>query len=359
MKSAPVADAEERAILIALAETAWSDGTDAFPSKKTIAEIAVIDPKTVQRRLHTMADRGLIAKGNQEAAAYIPKHFRPVVYDLMIPFSWYPDVEQVNAERKGRCKPPLTPESRPDLAPAPPKKCRADKGRKRPRKPKEPATEGGGDYKSPGQNGQVGGLQVQGVGTTSPPTRGLQDPQPSPTNPPQNPPRPSVPEQAADDAKEGRTDGPAVPRQISRNEGVDLLLAIGAQQPKFLLTGNTLRDQGLMVTGMLAEGWTREQLRQVIAGRALPSPIRTTVGAVVASRLREALSGPVPGDVPAGQAGRAEDRPTPTPAGWTPELIVLGDRPGECEGKRGGCGRPTEAGQSLCHECLKEVHANV
>ncbi|MFB7301399.1 helix-turn-helix domain-containing protein [Streptomyces rubiginosohelvolus] len=63
MKSAPVVDAEERSILMALAESAWADGTDAFPSKKTIAQIAVVDPKTVQRRLRTLTARGLIAEG--------------------------------------------------------------------------------------------------------------------------------------------------------------------------------------------------------------------------------------------------------------------------------------------------------
>ncbi|MFD0509273.1 helix-turn-helix domain-containing protein [Streptomyces chiangmaiensis] len=134
LKSAPVVDAEERVVLVALAESAWSDGTNAFPSKKTIADIAKIDPKTAQRRLKSMTERGLIAKGNQAAAAYIPEHFRPTVYDLMIPYSWFPDIEQVNAERKAKGKAPLTPEERPDLAEAPPRKQRADKGQRRPKR---------------------------------------------------------------------------------------------------------------------------------------------------------------------------------------------------------------------------------
>lgn len=292
LKDAPVVDAEERVILVTMAESAWSDGTDAFPSKKTIAEIAKIDPKTVQRRLKAMVHRKLIAEGNQAAAAYIPKHFRPKVYDLLIPFSWYPNVDQVNAERRGRGKAPLTPDGRPDLAEAPPKKQRADKGVKRKRRPASDS-EGGGDYKSPGQREREGGTTSPGGGDYKSRTRGLQDPQPSPSNPPQDTPRPSVPEQVVEQ-KEGRTDGASVPSQIARNEGVDLLLAIGAEKPEFLLTGTTLRDQGLTVTGMLAEGWTREQLRQIISGRELPSPIRTTVGAIVATRLRQALTSPVP-----------------------------------------------------------------
>lgn len=295
LKTAPVVDAEERAIMVTLAESAWSDGTDAFPSKKTVAEIAKIDPKTVQRRLKTLTERGLIAKGNQAAAAYIPEHFRPTVYDLMIPYSWFPDVAQVNEERKAKGKPPLTPMDRPDLPEAPPRKVRADKGRRR----KKPETDGGTtspqgeDSESPGQTGQEGGSTSPGGGDYKSQRGGLQDPQPSPSNPPRNTPRPSVPGDSAA-AGDGGTDGSAVTRQIGRNPGVDLLLAIGAEKPEFLLTGKTLRDQGMVVAGMLLEGWTPEQLRQVIAGRNLPDEITTTVGSIVSSRLRQALAGPVP-----------------------------------------------------------------
>ncbi|MFF0009618.1 helix-turn-helix domain-containing protein [Streptomyces tibetensis] len=105
--------------------------------------------------------------------------------------------------------------------------------------------------------------------------------------------RPSVPGDSAA-AADGGTDGAKVPSQISRNPGVDLLLAIGAEKPEFLLTGKPLRDQGLVVAGMLLEGWTPEQLRQVIAGRNLPDEITTTVGSIVSGRLRQALAGPVP-----------------------------------------------------------------
>lgn len=105
--------------------------------------------------------------------------------------------------------------------------------------------------------------------------------------------RPSVPDEAAA-AGDGGTDGASVARRIGRNPGVDLLLAIGAEKPEFLLTGKTLRDQGMVVAGMLLEGWTPEQLRQVIAGRNLPDEITTTVGSIVSSRLRQALAGPVP-----------------------------------------------------------------
>jgi len=297
INSAPVADAEERLILVALADRASSDGTDAYPSKKSIAQVALIDPKTVQRRLRTLMERGLIAEGNQDAARRIPEHFRPTVYDLLIPYSWWSaaDMERVNAERLGRGLRPLTPQSRPDLPEAPPRKARADKGKRR----AKPAVDGGTtspqgeDSESPGQAGQEGGTTSPGGGDYKSRTGGLQDPQTSPTNPPRQPPRPSVPEDQLA-AGDGGTDGKKLPRQIVRNPGVDLLLAIGAEKPEFLLTGKTLQDQGLTVAGMLLDGWTPEQLRQVIAGRPLPDQITTTVGAVVSGRIRQALSGPVP-----------------------------------------------------------------
>ena len=130
--------------------------------------------------------------------------------------------------------------------------------------------------------------------------------------------RPSVQEEAAAGQTDGGTDGSAVPHQIGRNPGVDLLLAIGAEKPEFLLTGKTLQDQGRSVAGMLLEGWTPEQLRQVIAGRKLPDEITTTVGSIVSSRLRQALAGPVPETVGNGtymtsaMSGGVATRPRPT-----------------------------------------------
>lgn len=189
LKSAPVADAEERVILVTMAESAWSDGTDAFQSKKTIAELAKIDPKTVQRRLKAMAARGLISLGNQQAAAYIPEHLRPHVYDLLIPYSWFPDIDQINAERKAKGKPPLTPHNRPDLADAPPKRQRADKGRRKKTVPKRAGTTSprGEDSQSPGQPEREGGTTSPERGDYKSITRGLVVPQPSPSNPPQEP----------------------------------------------------------------------------------------------------------------------------------------------------------------------------
>jgi hypothetical protein len=349
MKAAPVVDAEERVILMTLGESAWSDGTDAFPSKKTIAEIAKIDPKTVQRRLKSMTDRGLIAKGNQAAAAYIPEYFRPQVYDLMIPYSWFPDVDQVNSERKAKGKPPLRREDRPDLAEPPPRKKRADKGRRRKAADSGVGTTSpqGEDSESLGQTGQEGGSTRPGGGDYKSQRGGLQDPQPSPTNPPRDTPRPSVPDGSAAEQKDGGTDGSAVPHQIGRNPGVDLLLTIGAQQPEFLLTGKTLQDQGRVVAGMLLDGWTQEQMRQVIAGRPLPERITTTVGAIVSTRIRQALTGPAPDTVRAsGGASVSEGADT-----FSRRVVI----PMQCCSRCDRGFRSPEKG--LCRDCREDVNA--
>lgn len=163
--------------------------------------------------------------------------------------------------------------------------------------------------------------------------------------------RPSVPEQAASEEKDGGTDGSAVPHQIGRNPGVDLLIAIGAQQPEFLLTGKTLQDQGRTVAGMLLEGWTREQLRQVITGRPLPDRITTTVGAIISARLTQALAGPPPSSVSSFRV----DKPTPTPDPWKADTVAPRKRVGECEGNDGMCGRPAEPDSKLCRRCAKTV----
>lgn len=363
MKSAPVVDVEERVILMTMGESAWADGTDAFPSKKTLAEISMLDPKTVQRRLRSMTERKLIAPGNQAAAAYIPEWSRPNVYDLLIPYSYFPDVDQVNTERKARGKDPLTPESRPDIAPAPPKKARADKGKGR---RKGGDSKGGGDYKSPGctttHSGQEGGTPSPGGGDCKSQRGGLQDLQPSPTNPPQDPPRPSIPPEsayeeeggtdgnrAADEAGQAPTAQPAAP-----NPGVSLLLAIGAEKPELLLTGKTLKDQGLTVAGMLLEGWTEQQLWQVIAGRPLPKPVKTTVGGVIAGRLRDAMAAPPPSSIPSQARSDFQQAggPTPTPASYQEKLARAATLPdSECVGKDGMCGKPVPAGNNLCRSC--------
>jgi DNA-binding MarR family transcriptional regulator len=72
LKDAPVVDVHERMVLVALAERADPDGCGAYPSKNTIAAQACVDPKTVQRTLGRLLQRGLIALGDQAEASRIP-----------------------------------------------------------------------------------------------------------------------------------------------------------------------------------------------------------------------------------------------------------------------------------------------
>ena len=104
-----------------------------------------------------------------------------------------------------------------------------------------------------------------------------------------------------------------------------------------------------MVTETVAEGWAPEDLWQVIAGRDVPSPIRTTGGAVVSSCLRTALCGPAPR--PGAFPHTRQERETPTPDAWSEERAVLRDRPGERESRDGLCGRPTTGDSRLCSVC--------
>ncbi|MET8585770.1 hypothetical protein ABZX39_33605 [Streptomyces collinus] len=157
--------------------------------------------------------------------------------------------------------------------------------------------------------------------------------------------RPSVPEEATD--RDGGTDGTRLPRQINRNPGVDLLLAIGAEQPEFLLTGKTLQDQGMAAAGMLVSGWTPEQVRQIVAGRPLPDQIKTTVGAVIARRLRDACAAPAPGSV-------TPEAPMRKAVASPPDGIPRGDC-SECGARIRLTGQALDDG--LCPLCREEMAA--
>lgn len=140
--------------------------------------------------------------------------------------------------------------------------------------------------------------------------------------------------------------------------GIQLLLEIGAAQPELLLTGKALTDQGRIVTVMLESGWTSAQLRHVIAGRPLPAPVRTSVGAIIAARLRAAQAYPPPATLTS-RLGDVLDDERPVPS--TPERSSTGPAVRtvtealtyralvECA----GCGVPgTAPGEDLCPACL-------
>jgi len=388
LKDAPVADSLERLVLVTLGErAARADGCTAFPSRDTLASTVIADPKTVQRVLQRLVKRKLIAKGDQSAARYIRADRRPVVYDLLIPYSWFPNAERMNEERRQAGLPPLTPKDRPDIAPPDERKRRSDLGKPRAKK----TAESPGDCESPRESGH-GGTDSPERGYSESPTGGLTDPRTSPVIHHQNHPvLPSAvdahaPENAAthtDGGTDGSgdigdqeqkpaqaagrgTDAPTPNRPVIVTPGVQLLLAIGAEQPAFLLSGQTLADQGLAVTGMLASGWLPEHLRQVIVGRPLPVPVRTTVGAVVASRLRAAMAGPAPSGVPGlpaqqvpfGDGVTGPGDVTPVPPSWEQRQAGLEAAAAgrgvlrDCEGDGGLCPRLAVAGESQCGEHL-------
>jgi hypothetical protein len=133
-KHAPVSDSAERLVLMTLADAADEDGCNAYLSHSTIAERAMIDSRTVRRKLPELEARGLIARGDQTAANHLPADKRPVVYDVMVPYVRFMDIEQTNRYRANRGRGPLTAESRPLQPPAPERGERKDKGVPRPRK---------------------------------------------------------------------------------------------------------------------------------------------------------------------------------------------------------------------------------
>ncbi|WP_406719107.1 hypothetical protein OHA53_00100 [Streptomyces althioticus] len=151
---------------------------------------------------------------------------------------------------------------------------------------------------------------------------------------------------------------PPVPAADEMHPGIQLLLEIGAAQPELLLTGKALTDQGRIVTVMLESGWTSAQLRHVIAGRPLPAPVRTSVGAIIAARLRAAQAYPPPATLTS-RLGDVLDDERPVPS--TPERSSTGPAVRtvtealtyralvECA----GCGVPgTAPGEDLCPACL-------
>ncbi|MEV4046077.1 helix-turn-helix domain-containing protein [Streptomyces sp. NPDC049744] len=245
MKAAPVADTTEKLILISLAERADEDGCDAFPSKATLAKDALCDEKTVQRKLGKLVDRKLIGLGDQRAAQYIEKRYRPKVYDLLIPYSWFPDVDDINETRRRRGRGLLTPENRPDIVPAPTRVQRSDKGKPR---AKQGSASSRGDKESPLENQGAapgsGGTESPARGDSQSQQGGLTDPQTSPVEPPHSnlPMAPSA--RSAGDGRQAPTgssargtssgsaaaDGAGAPNRTSARSGREVLVTAEVQR---------------------------------------------------------------------------------------------------------------------------------
>lgn len=190
MKHAPVADALERLILIAMADAADGDGCNSYRSIRSHMLIATgVDKSTIVRRQRSMAERGLIRLDTTPAPARylkIPKNRRPTRWELCIPHGWWSDAqrEEIQREREDRGLPPLTPASRPEIGDAPPKKARADKGKPNPKRGRHRQ---GGDEQADARGGAETpqDSQAWGVSETPPgvaqrhPQGCLEDTQPS------------------------------------------------------------------------------------------------------------------------------------------------------------------------------------
>jgi len=198
MKDAPVANVEEWAVLVCMAEKADDDGCTSMPSHNTISAFTRISVPTVKRRIGSLEERRLIARGDQRAADRYRADRRPVVWDLMIPYSWFPNLDRIQAYRAERGRPPLTWADRPDLADPPPRRLRSDAGTKRSSRrdsaegledpPHDGSSRAGGlqdpgVFKSDGSgSGATGGLVVPNGGSSRPTTFVLDPPQePSPS----------------------------------------------------------------------------------------------------------------------------------------------------------------------------------
>ncbi|MFF3617268.1 hypothetical protein [Streptomyces sp. NPDC002580] len=141
--------------------------------------------------------------------------------------------------------------------------------------------------------------------------------------------------------------------------GIRLLLEIAGSRPQLLLTGKALTDQGRVVTVMMEAGWSSEQLRHVITDRPLPNPVHTTVGAIIAARLRAAQAYPPPpspdskhhrGDV---LQDEPPARPAPVRAMASAARTVTEALTYRALVECAGCGAPgTVPGEDLCPACL-------
>ncbi|MFJ2438800.1 hypothetical protein ACIOWM_36915 [Streptomyces anulatus] len=125
--------------------------------------------------------------------------------------------------------------------------------------------------------------------------------------------------------------------------------------------GTALRDQGLMVDGLLEAGHSIWTVHEVIA-LPMPDPITTSRSAVISGRLRK-LAGMPPAAMPLMAPGapqqttsaqqaplprpRWEDAPTPTPPEWSDRQAQMAPQT-DCTGDDGLCPTLAVVGETLC-----------
>lgn len=295
MKDAPIADAEEWAVLSVMAEAGDDDGCNAFKSHKTIAGLVKLDPQTVQRRTKALVVRGLLSPGDQRAAQYIPEWCRPVVYDVMIPYSWFSNIERINEYRRLRGRAPLTPEARPDIAAAPDKKRRADTGKKRQKVADRKAPP---IYKTPG----VDSASTPPIYETPPisetPTPHLQDADPlstrgttHPYNPPLEPPQETTAAAGpVDNSSTTTASDPSSSIEPSNQEPTpdEIAEALLDELPRpWKPDKGTARREAPRVAAHLRAGWLPADLVEALIGDGqVPPGVARPVGLLV-RRIRD------------------------------------------------------------------------
>jgi hypothetical protein len=90
-----------RAVLIAFAEHAGSDGKATWPSLPTIAWYLDCSVRNVEKHVKTLTEVGLLVRSpDQSPAAHIPADRRPVVYDM--PLGLVRTDEKPDGRRRGR-----------------------------------------------------------------------------------------------------------------------------------------------------------------------------------------------------------------------------------------------------------------
>ncbi|MFE2090722.1 hypothetical protein [Streptomyces sp. NPDC059460] len=166
--------------------------------------------------------------------------------------------------------------------------------------------------------------------------------------------------------------GPVPVVRVEMTPGVQVLRAVAAEVPEWTIThAESLRDQGLVASGMLLEGFTPQEIRHALLSKPLPQPVRTTVAAVVGRRLRDLIAaGPAAGvrPIPVQQRsdgydlalGRPDSRggdETWAPPSWAEqraqlETAVSGrDKHRPCAGDQDLCPNLALPGSDLCAVC--------
>lgn len=297
LKHAPVVDAIERAILLVIADHGDADGCDCWPSVPTMAKAALVDNRTAQRRRDGLMARGVIRRQPGPPPARwltIPPHKRTLVLEVMIPYSWWSDAqrEDINKRREEKGRPLLTPEMRPDLAPAPAKTVRSDKGKKNPkrkRKKETPPVSQTGGRKS-------GDLQTPPVSQTPHPlserhpTPCLEDTQPSFLNPPVEPSSSNVGEEWGD-SEPSRSDSKA--EEEDRGQGNDKANAIVDDalerwDPQHRRPNSTERAHVAgAVAAALAEGAAPDDIVRELTRDLNPRQVSSSAIQVIRYRVKE------------------------------------------------------------------------